>query len=299
MPAGRPSSYPLTGGALGGGIANASGSTLSIANSTFIGNVALGGSTNAGLGGTALGGGIENNQSAMLTMTDSALAANQAVGGTGGSGFAGGFGSGGGLDISKSSTATIANSVFSQNEALGGAGGSGASGGNGLGGGIGVGFYTLVSLADTSVLTIAGTTLDDNVAQGGAGGNSANGGNGFGGGVAIEAGSTATANGSTITHNQAIAGTGAPWVITARASVAAFTALGRSPPPLRRSSRRIMRPRAVTTSSLDGSGANAGPRRKKRLVGARRQSEHSPGRSRPAPGFRDENGASVIRSKGG
>ena len=89
---------------LGGGIANASGSTLTLIDSTLSGNVAQGGSSTAGIGGSAAGGGIENKQSSTLTVTDSIFAGNQALGGSGGSGFGGGFGGGGGLDDSRNSS---------------------------------------------------------------------------------------------------------------------------------------------------------------------------------------------------
>jgi hypothetical protein len=57
-------------------------------------------------------------------------------------------------------------------------------------------------VTDNSVLTLS-STLDHNLAQGGTGGN---GGDGLGGGLAVQAGSSATVTGSSITHNRALGG---------------------------------------------------------------------------------------------
>ena len=195
-------------------------STLTIVSSTVAGNVARGGSSNAGVGGSALGGGIQNSSGAgewvggsTLALIDTTVADNSALGGSGASGFRGGLGGGGGLDDSTdpapaASTASIIGSTFTGNQAVGGDGGFGANGGNGVGGGISVGPDSLLfsGYPDPSALAMTNSTVGHNTALGGDGGKGGNGGDGLGGGLAIQAGANATVSDSTITHNQALGG---------------------------------------------------------------------------------------------
>jgi hypothetical protein len=200
--------------ALGGGIKNGRGSTLTLVDSTICGNVAQAGVNNAGVGGTALGGGILD-ESATVNIKGTVFAGNRAIGGNGGAaGVAGGPAAGGGLDITElpgssvPASATVSDSLFFGNQAIGGNGGSGTAGGTAVGGAINVGLISAPpavygSVTDTSTLTLTDNTLDYNVAQGG---NGADGGDGLGGGLAIQANASATLSASTITLNQAIGG---------------------------------------------------------------------------------------------
>jgi hypothetical protein len=208
---------PLTGGGIGGGIANLLGGTLSIINGNLVNNTAQGGATDAGPGGSGIGGGIENSfsfppnnsASSTLTVTNSVLINNQAIGGLGGPGTAkvpGGLGAGGGIDNSFRSTATITGTTFISNQAIGSDGGDSATGGDGVGGGISNGINVLLGFSGASRLTFTGSSLVANRASGGRGGRNGNGGDGLGGGLAIFAGSSATAVRSLITRNLALAG---------------------------------------------------------------------------------------------
>jgi len=132
------------GNGLGGGMMNFFSSTLTVTNSTFMGNQAKGGlafggginNTSATLtvfdsslfgnealtlspGGIAAGGGVENGAlagpAAPLELTNCTLSGNQAIGGVA---------AGGGLDVSFNSTASITGCQIINNQALGGAGGT-------------------------------------------------------------------------------------------------------------------------------------------------------------------------------
>ncbi len=107
---------------LGGGIFNSAG-TLSIANSTITGNLALGG--NGGQGGE--GG---SAQGASLPGANG----QDATGGQGGQGGAGAAARGGGIYNAAGATLTLSGTVISLNEALAGTGGQGGRGGNAIAG---------------------------------------------------------------------------------------------------------------------------------------------------------------------
>jgi hypothetical protein len=145
------------------------------------------------------------SSAAALSVTNSTFRNNQAVGGAGGAGgiFAG-DGIGGAImtvdygPTAVAVTATVSGSTFSGNQAVGGAGGSGRNGADGLGG-------ALANVLG-STLSVSGCTLSGNQATGGAGGSGGNGGGGFGGGLYNDGASTLTGTGSTITSNQAVGG---------------------------------------------------------------------------------------------
>ena len=162
---------PFADSAYGGGVINIA-SSLSVSNTTFFGNRAIGGSSVAGVSGTAVGGGVASEIFASTTLTNVTLVGNQAIGGSGGPGYTGGTAFGGGFYNGVDSTGAVSDSLFSGNLAAGGSGGSGAAGGVGAGGAIanGGGFgaleVTFLGLpADTSTLSVAGSTLIFNVAQ--------------------------------------------------------------------------------------------------------------------------------------
>ena len=203
---------PFADSAYGGGIATIA-SSLTVTNTTFVDNRAIGGSSVAGTGGTAVGGAIEAELFATTTLTNVTVVDNEAIGGSGGPGFEGGTGFGGGLYNGVDSTAAVTYSTFFENLAQGGSGGSGASGAEGAGGAVanGGGFGQLeiafLDLAsDTSSLSLAGSPLIFNVAKGGAGGAGGSGGNGSGGGAYVLGTTTASIDSTLIFANTALGG---------------------------------------------------------------------------------------------
>ena len=201
---------PVLGEAWGGGLVNFA-SVLTVTNTIFIGNQAIGGNSAAGPGAPAAGGGLAAEIFADTTLTDVTFLDNQAIGGSGGSsspGYpgTGGSGFGGGFYNGVDSTATVSDASVSGNLAKGGSGGPGAAGGVGAGGAIanggGTGAFEVAFLGlgtDTSSVSVAGSTLIFNAAQGGAGGSGSNGGNGSGGGVYVLGTTTATID-NTLNH---------------------------------------------------------------------------------------------------
>ena len=121
---------PVVGEVAGGGICEPV-SSLTVTNSTFAGNRAIGGNNVAGVGGNAIGGGITAYVFATTILTNVTFAGNQAIGGSGGPGYAGGSRSGGGFYNGVESTAAVSGCLFSGNLAQGGGGGSGGAGGVG------------------------------------------------------------------------------------------------------------------------------------------------------------------------
>jgi hypothetical protein len=207
---------PVTGGGIGGGIANLSGGTLTVLHSILKANQARGGVTDGGPGGSAVGGGIDNSFSfppgtppSTLTVSGSQIIDNVSIAGRGGPGVSAvpaGLAAGGGIDDSFHSIASLTDCTLRGNQAIGADGGPGANGGTGLGGAISVGINVLLGFTDASSLTLTGCALTDNQAAGGKGGNGGDGGDGQGGGVAIVAGSAADVHASTIEHNAALGG---------------------------------------------------------------------------------------------
>lgn len=161
------------GGGFGAGIFNRSG-TVSVADSTFSSNRAIGGTAGSGFGqsekGRGLGGGIFNQDT--LTVVNSSFSNNQAN-----------DGNGGGIYNLTTNPVTIINSTIANNQARG-ADGAGSNGGCCFGGGGGI-FHS-----GGGMLTVISSTLSGNQVVGGngspAGGNGAGGGGGggaFGGGL--------------------------------------------------------------------------------------------------------------------
>jgi hypothetical protein len=116
-------------GSTGGGIANANGARLTIGDSLFSNNMAVGGDS----GGGGQGGAIGNISNSHLTVTDSNFAGNLAQGGNGGVAGSGavtnvGNASGGAIRTNgKDGDATITGCVFTNNQAIAGNNNTGAS----------------------------------------------------------------------------------------------------------------------------------------------------------------------------
>jgi hypothetical protein len=209
----------------GGGLYNAAG-TVMVENSTFLGNLARGGSNNTSGGrlvAPAGAGGIFNADAGTLFLTGSTVMDNRALGGSNNTSTGGhadvGTAFGGGLV--NAGTATVSDSVFAHNEARGGSGnrGDGASFqfvGTGSGGGI---FNTARNTSgERARLTLSNVTIRHNRAVGGdgntagtfvnagiGGGFATNGSNPF---VPVSGGSEVTLRDSTVAHNWAVGGRG-------------------------------------------------------------------------------------------
>src|SRR5439155_6559524 len=114
-------------------------STLTVADSTFTDNQAIGG--NGAQGGSdnaplytldvGNGGGIENFPYALLFVDGCTFAHNQAIGGSNATGSPGGrlgrLGNGSGGGVKNEAVATVTNSSFDHNEAIGGNGNMGTA----------------------------------------------------------------------------------------------------------------------------------------------------------------------------
>jgi hypothetical protein len=154
--------------ARGGGIFNEAGGKLTVSDTTFTGNRALGGDGDGGAGGYGIGGGFANQGTASVvhnTFTD-----NLAQGGAGtsvGDPYVG-FGVGGAIANEHGGRLTVAQCMFTDNRAVGGLrrSGSGFVDGIGAGGAISNG-ATLEFLPPT--LTITDSTFTGNRAVGGPG----------------------------------------------------------------------------------------------------------------------------------
>ncbi|HEY7425666.1 MAG TPA: hypothetical protein VH682_15655 [Gemmataceae bacterium] len=193
--------------------------TANVLSGTFSGsiNATLSGGA-GGTGGLAQGGAVADFSSTPLSIQQSSFGANSALGGTGGSGGSpsgsggnGGNGSGGGLYLSASSPATLLNSSVTNNNATGGNGGSGVaspsiSAGDSYGGGI---------ANYSSDLTLINTTVGGNTAQGGnVAGTSGAAGNAYGGGL-YDMNAASLIN-DTLAFNAAAAGSGGQTAATAQ-----------------------------------------------------------------------------------
>jgi hypothetical protein len=207
------------------------GSTATISNTSFVGNLSQGGPGGAGnpgrpggRGGSAVGGGMANVL-ALTTVTNSSFVHNVVQAGAGGpggegaNGGAGGNAQGGGIwnvlafGFSQPfvTSLTISNSSVAHNQAVAGAGGPagtggiGGNGGNASGGGV---FSSRTGITGQVSLTIVACSLHMNNAVGGAGTDGGNGGNALGGALLIDAGTTATLSNSAVHHNAARGGAG-------------------------------------------------------------------------------------------
>jgi hypothetical protein len=177
--------------ALGGGIAmetgfveNASANILTVTDSTFQGNQAIG--TTAF--GEAYGGAIHTDPGATISVTGSSFQDNTASGAF--------VAQGGAMDLQFLTQGTITNSQFVSNQAVGT--GLFPSGAEADGGAIAnTGSYPLG-------LTISGSTFMTNVVNGGP-----NGGSGFGGAIANQGLATLNLSSSLLVGNRALGGAGA------------------------------------------------------------------------------------------
>ncbi len=215
---------PVVGAVYGGAVVDAFFGSLTVTNTSFIGNQAIGGSSAEGPGGPAIGGGLAAEIFTLANLTNVTFVGNQVIGGSGGPGYTVGSGFGGGLYNGVDSTATASHALFLDNLAEGGAGGSGATGGVGAGGamanGGGAGAFEVAFLyslgptgpwgsnpdMDTSSLSADHNQLVVNVAQGGAGGAGSNGGSGLGGGCYVLGTTTAFIDSTLITADAALGG---------------------------------------------------------------------------------------------
>src|SRR5262245_43105893 len=201
------------GGARGGGVANLGSGSLTISNSAFTRNQALGAdhtvahSIGTSVGG-ANGGAITNL--ATVSISDSQFTNNVARAGSDCTGTLDIVAVGGA--IFNNFSLTVTNSTFSHNQAIGGNGSSSViSTGFAAGGAIVSGGNPATG---TRRLVVSASTFDHNQAIGGNGNQSSNppssplGPNGAAGGAIHLSGGTVTISGCTIEHNSAIAGTG-------------------------------------------------------------------------------------------
>ncbi len=117
------------GDAIGGGIVNAGGATLTLTNDSVSNNKAIGGA--GGVGGP---GNIGLGGSGGASSTTEPGNGGDGIGGNGGRGGSGGRGLGGGLINLGKTTVTGNATAFLSNLAIGGAGLTGGSGANGVGG---------------------------------------------------------------------------------------------------------------------------------------------------------------------
>jgi hypothetical protein len=182
----------LVGGGYGGAIESDAlfgrGLSLSIRDSTFADNQAVGGANDSGgvFTGDGLGGGFMDFRGVTATVTGCTFTGNEAVGGAGGPGSNGADGLGGALANALGATLTVSGCTLSGNQALGGAGGLGGNGGNGFGGSL----YN----DGSSTLTVTGSTVTSNSATGGAAGSGGSAGLGEGGGAYFASGGAVCLN---------------------------------------------------------------------------------------------------------
>lgn len=138
-----------------------------------------GGGGSTGAGGSAEGGAVYN--AGTLTVTDTSFTLDEALGGQGGMGGGGGWGGGGGSG--GLGAPGIPQHSSSCDAGTGGSGGTGAGGSKGAsgarGGSAGAGLGGAVYNASTGVLTVTGGSFDHDKAVGGAAGGG--GGGGWGG----------------------------------------------------------------------------------------------------------------------
>lgn len=189
----------------GGAIYSNGDGAVTIDNSVFTHDTALGGQggVDGGGGGSGYGGAIyystTQGTAGSLDVENTTLSNDEAIGGDGGAGISptsgtiaagfgglGGSGYGGGLYVVQAYQVTLLNDTFSDDEAQGGAGGSGGVGGpnlngggpGGAGGPGGNGQGGGLVLSGVSEANLANNTFNGDSAQGGAGGAGGAGGNG-------------------------------------------------------------------------------------------------------------------------
>jgi hypothetical protein len=208
------------GEANGGAIHNEGASSLTVQDSTFVGNQAIGGSGGSvqkGLGSYVLdgasGGAIaDDDATGPLVISGCTFSYNLALGGSSGTGAGGqgvvGVGGGGALGII--GPATVTGSTFDRNQAVGGSGNVGFGGATVLGRGVGGAIQSVTFEGTPSSLTVSGCTFTANQAKGGnrnAGTAFVN--EGLGGAIDNGRGAMAAVTGSAFSGNQAKGGQGA------------------------------------------------------------------------------------------
>jgi hypothetical protein len=209
------------GEANGGAIHNEAASSLTVRDSAFVGNQAVGGSggiVQKGLGFYVLdgasGGAIaDDDGTGPLVISGCTFSYNLAVGGSSGTGGAGGqgvvgIGDGGALGII--GPATVSGSTFDHNQAMGGSGNLGFGGATVLGRGVGGAIQSVTFEGIPASLTVSGCTFTANQAVGGNGNaGTAFVNEGLGGAIDNGRGATAAVTASAFIGNQAIGGQGA------------------------------------------------------------------------------------------
>jgi hypothetical protein len=199
--------------AQGGAVSNQNGGSLTVVDSTFIGNRAVANTEGGlGFGGGLFNGSFTNTIETHATVSGCTFLDNRAVGGDGGivRGFFNvGSANGGGIENETGGTLTVEDSTFIANQAIAGNGGSGGRFRDlcvvdvALGGGI--------SSADGTALVVSRSTFSHNQAVGGSNASGSTRGqsrvgNGAGGGLGNLG--VATVTDSTFDHNQALGGSG-------------------------------------------------------------------------------------------
>jgi hypothetical protein len=210
--------------AQGGAIANTEGSVMTVEDSTFTGNRAIGGDAgSAGVGanysfiGISIGGAISNHDTSALTLTRSTLTGNQAIGGdriTGGqrgqNWLGGAFGGG----LFNEGSMEVSDSVFDRNDALGGSASRAGNPLDVLGVAWGGAIDTIGAVfGGTGSLIVTNSSFTGNRAIGGRGAAGGSGAEALGG--AIRVGSfnpsvitNASVAGCVLSGNQAVGGQG-------------------------------------------------------------------------------------------
>ncbi len=188
--------------ASGHGGAIAVDGTATVTDTTFSGNRSLGATVPSDFGSAqGLGGGAVIFGNASFTNCN--FTGNEAVGGAGSGGpanTAAFVGAGGGILALGGATLNVSGSLFSGNQAIGGAGGTGGGGGLAFGGGL--------NAHSGTALTLSHSLFHGNAAIGGAGGSGGSGGAGAGGAISVEIFSTAAISDVVLTGNQAVGGAG-------------------------------------------------------------------------------------------
>jgi len=148
------------GQASGGAIA-VSGRTMTVTDSTFVGNQATTAAVNneyaqMGSNDASLGGAIAN-EGASLEILGSSFTGNQASGGAGVAGSQGANGQGGAIDIEANGSLDLSSSTVVGNQA------SATGGGQGLGGGIYLAASSTSALEGNTIVKNKATTSGDNI----------------------------------------------------------------------------------------------------------------------------------------
>jgi photosystem II stability/assembly factor-like uncharacterized protein len=182
------------GPAQGGG-ADSLAAKVTIVDSVFADNQALGGTASFGAGG-----GFQGNDTE-LHVSGTKFRRNLALGGEGIGIYPGGWGQGGAVCLVAGSTGSLSYSLFQSNQATGGLGGESSSGGGAVGGGL---FYD--GLAEG--LDLTSCTFGHNDADGGAASPGNDMGEAAGGGVWADPAESLQMTGCVVHENHAYGATG-------------------------------------------------------------------------------------------